>query len=68
LKIHFNAKLFFVVFVLDSVSLAQAKQDVVQSFAFPDLHLFKPVWLMIATWSNVTSKGSASTAIVSIIA
>jgi hypothetical protein len=59
---------FLSLFVLDSASLAQAKQDVVQSFAFPELDLFKPVWLMIATWSNVTSKGSASTAIVSIIA
>jgi hypothetical protein len=52
-------------FFLDSALLAQARQDVLQAFAFPDLHLFNPVWVLLATWHNVTFSGSQTSQIVS---
>ena len=42
---------------LDVTLLARARDDVTRAFAYDDLNLFKPVWLLIATWKSVTLQG-----------
>lgn len=52
---------------LDTALLTRAKQDVLQVFAYNNLHLFYPAWVLVATWKNVTFQGSTDASLVSIV-
>ena len=44
--------------VADAQLLSRVANDIQQAFSFSDLDAFKPVWIVIATWSNVLYSGA----------
>jgi hypothetical protein len=52
------SKQFFYVFFSDANLLNRAAADVQNNFIFSDLSSFKPAWIFIVTWKNISFCGA----------